>query len=129
MSGELMSVSVSWNAGFIQLFRHDSVAYFLVDKRCRVGGEPRGVEVMKCAEHIVEITWPHVLGGINTKPGHAPVHQLIDVLDNVCPHPSTVALQVPQTHQPTVANLDRIAVILCRTRRKSFTYWAHSMGS
>jgi len=67
-------------------------------------------------EYVVEISWPHVLGGINTKPRHTPVYELIQVGDNPLSHPPNITLQVSQTNQPTVANLNGVAVILHSTR-------------
>jgi len=67
---------------------------------------------MECVEHIVEIPRPHVLGGVDTEPRHTPVYESIQVVDDLPSHPRSITLQVSQTHQPTVANLDRVVVIL-----------------
>jgi len=88
------------------------VAYFMVDKRRGVGWEPERVEMTQRVEHLVEISRPHVLGGVDAKPGHSAVYQLVQVADDALSHPASITLQVSQTDQSTVANLHSVVVIL-----------------
>ena len=90
----------------------------LVDERSGVVWKPASIETVQSAEYGDDVSRPHVLGGVNTEPGDTRVDQLIHVVRYAVSDPVSDALQVSQTDQPTVANLDCVVVILCHAHHR-----------
>jgi len=89
-------------------------AYFLVNKRRRVGRKPQSIETVQSVEYVVDISRPHVLGGVDTEPCDTHVDEMAHVVGDPVSYPLSIALQVSQADETTITHLNCIVVILYR---------------
>jgi len=68
--------------------------------------------VSDLAQNSLHISWPHVLGSIETKASHTNLNQIVQVLSHLVPHVLTAQRQVRQANEPTVSHLVHVIVVL-----------------
>jgi hypothetical protein len=71
-------------------------------------------QALKMNQPTHPLNSPHVLHSINPKSGHTQANQVVHVVDDLRSRPVHAEVQIGQTHEPAVAHLIRIVVVVDR---------------